>query len=520
MSPVVLERRHRQPDRVRHATTRATTGIHTLERKEPLHTAAQRRLRRARADHRLPGAAHPHAGRREQRGKKKHVREDVPRGPAAGERRRHQQRRRLRRHRRSASATCSATSSSTSSPSSIAQYRTLVAQLRRTCRAASSSRCRASRRRSSSTASSRACSTIRRSRRSSAAIRRSRRGPIRGGSAFGIYPLDRFRRLEFSAGLVPAERGVQRSGRSRTTSNSTSSSSASRCSATARWCRSASRSSRRRRSSASSVRWPAARCASPTTSRRRSATRCRARPSTPTPATTSGWPAPACSRCAFRGFKSIGRLSRLHLLRRQLRNARLRLPAVRRPERGLRQRRTALPDHRGGADADRRHRRRPRRVLRQHGRRLVQQPGLQVLRPSTPRRTRRSSTTSATPSATSSSTRPPACRSRSTGRSRPISGFRLKDGRASYGIGLETFALGFPIHFDWSWRTLFNKDWEDVAVRRRRRQRRVPQAALRGLDRLRLLDARLDCRLWARCGLAETPVTSRQPRALQPESSA
>ena len=34
--------------------------------------------------------------------------------------------------------------------------------------------------------------------------------------------------------------------------------------------------------------------------------------------------------------------------------------------------------------------------------------------------------------------------------------------RASYGIGLETFALGFPIHFDWSWRTLFNKDWEDV----------------------------------------------------------
>jgi hypothetical protein len=43
-----------------------------------------------------------------------------------------------------------------------------------------------------------------------------------------------------------------------------------------------------------------------------------------------------------------------------------------------------------------------------------------------------------------------------------ISGFRLQDGRASYGLGLETFMLGFPIHFDWSWRTLFNKDWEDV----------------------------------------------------------
>ncbi len=44
----------------------------------------------------------------------------------------------------------------------------------------------------------------------------------------------------------------------------------------------------------------------------------------------------------------------------------------------------------------------------------------------------------------------------------PVSGFRLVDGRASYGIGLETFALGFPIHFDWSWRTLLNKQWEDL----------------------------------------------------------
>jgi outer membrane protein assembly factor BamA len=43
-----------------------------------------------------------------------------------------------------------------------------------------------------------------------------------------------------------------------------------------------------------------------------------------------------------------------------------------------------------------------------------------------------------------------------------IEGFRLKDARASYGVGLETFALGFPIHFDWSWRTTFNKGWEDV----------------------------------------------------------
>ena len=45
---------------------------------------------------------------------------------------------------------------------------------------------------------------------------------------------------------------------------------------------------------------------------------------------------------------------------------------------------------------------------------------------------------------------------------RVVDGFRLLDSRASYGFGLETFALGFPIHFDWSWRTLFNRDWEDV----------------------------------------------------------
>ncbi len=43
-----------------------------------------------------------------------------------------------------------------------------------------------------------------------------------------------------------------------------------------------------------------------------------------------------------------------------------------------------------------------------------------------------------------------------------IGGLRLVDARASYGFGLETFAVGFPIHLDWSWRTLFNKTWEDV----------------------------------------------------------
>ena len=43
-----------------------------------------------------------------------------------------------------------------------------------------------------------------------------------------------------------------------------------------------------------------------------------------------------------------------------------------------------------------------------------------------------------------------------------VDGLRLVDARASYGLGLETFALGFPIHFDWSWKTLLNKEWEDL----------------------------------------------------------
>jgi hypothetical protein len=45
---------------------------------------------------------------------------------------------------------------------------------------------------------------------------------------------------------------------------------------------------------------------------------------------------------------------------------------------------------------------------------------------------------------------------------RTISGLRLVDGRASYGVGVQTFLLGFPLHFDWAWRTLFNQEWEDI----------------------------------------------------------
>jgi hypothetical protein len=43
-----------------------------------------------------------------------------------------------------------------------------------------------------------------------------------------------------------------------------------------------------------------------------------------------------------------------------------------------------------------------------------------------------------------------------------VDGFRLVDARASYGVSLQTFALGMPMHFDWSWRTLFDRGQEDV----------------------------------------------------------
>jgi hypothetical protein len=43
-----------------------------------------------------------------------------------------------------------------------------------------------------------------------------------------------------------------------------------------------------------------------------------------------------------------------------------------------------------------------------------------------------------------------------------VSGFRLIDARASYGIGLQSFLLGFPMHFDWSWKTMFNKGYEGL----------------------------------------------------------
>ena len=80
-----------------------------------------------------------------------------------------------------------------------------------------------------------------------------------------------------------------------------------------------------------------------------------------------------------------GRQPRLHLLRRQQRAARLRLPVVRRPERVLRERRAALPADRGDGDADRHPRRHSRDAVRRHRRRVLRGHAVQVLDATTPR---------------------------------------------------------------------------------------------------------------------------------------
>ena len=121
---------------------------------------------------------------------------------------------------------------------------------------------------------------------------------VRGGTAFGIWPFNRYRRVEVFGGMHAVQRELQRPGPRRRSDATSRSSSGSRSCATAPSCRSASTTCRRRRSSASSGRCRATPCASPTRSRRRSATRCRARPPTSTPASTSASAARDCWRCA------------------------------------------------------------------------------------------------------------------------------------------------------------------------------------------------------------------------------
>ena len=281
---------------------------------------------------------------------------------------------------------------------------------------------------------------------------------VRGGTVFGIWPFNRYRRVELFGGFMQYDEQFNDPSLAGAVAASTSrSSSDGSCSGAATTSRSASTSCRRRRCSASSARWPGNTDARSATSSRRSIG----------DTTLSRQTADVDARYYLRlggtgllalrarGFQSWGDCAGLHVLRRQLRDARLRVPGVPRRSRRLPQRRAALPAHRGDADAARRPGRHPRRALRQHGRRQLRRdhdPARQGSRSSgvatTPKSTRRSS-------ATSRSTRFSRCRS--SARRRPSSGLRLVDARASYGVGLETFALGFPVHFDWSWKTLLQQ---------------------------------------------------------------
>ena len=96
LSPVVLSKDGAAPRLAFVDYYKGSYTLHTFDLKEPLHTAASADFGIARTHHRLPGAAAAHARRREQV-EEGQVRQDVPRRPAAGERRRDEQRRRVRR---------------------------------------------------------------------------------------------------------------------------------------------------------------------------------------------------------------------------------------------------------------------------------------------------------------------------------------------------------------------------------------------------------------------------------------
>ncbi|MBI4348542.1 MAG: PD40 domain-containing protein [Elusimicrobia bacterium] len=56
-----------------------------------------------------------------------------------------------------------------------------------------------------------------------------------------------------------------------------------------------------------------------------------------------------------------------------------------------------------------------------------------------------------------------------------VNGFRLNDARASYGFGIQTNVIGLPMHFDWSYKTLFNKEYEQIVSQRTGEQFRKRQ---------------------------------------------
>ena len=298
---------------------------------------------------------------------------------------------------------------------------------------------------------------------------------VRGGSAFGIYPFDRYRRVEFSGGLVQLDEqyndpALQQQSQQYQQQLYGTTVLPQRHAGAAR----APRSSRRRRSSASSGRSPAARCGSPTTSRRRSGAPVAADVRRRRP------PLPAARQhrllaTRIRGFKSFGDFPDFLYFggNSELRgydylefagqnavfaNAELRFPLIEAALTPI----GVIGGIRGVFFAG------------IGGAWFNNQP---TANPCTGEASgfkfaTNSNATCQVPTGSSSTRHGQLDRTTNPQTGQPIPvlnyaqqryrGFRLKDGRASYGLGLETFALGFPIHFDWSWRTLFNNGWEDV----------------------------------------------------------
>ena len=211
--------------------------------------------------------------------------------------------------------------------------------------------------RSSTTASSKACfydPSLSANRSRLATATRT----IQGGTAFGIYPFNRYRRIECSAASA-ATRRVQRSGARRSRRALPAGATAGSCSTTATWCR-------RRGVRAGDDDLPRVRAAvrqhdAPVVRGRAEdrqhalAADVRRRRAQDTSASAHRPAGAARPR-----LQELGRQSRLHLLRRQHRAARLRVPVVHRPERVLRQRGAALPADRRDGHADRHARRRAR----------------------------------------------------------------------------------------------------------------------------------------------------------------
>ena len=330
-------------------------GLHTLERKEPLHTAAS-------ADFGAPGPiidfqaplTHTLVGGNER--KKGRFEKMFLDGPAAGQRRRDEQRRRLRRHRdhlrrraRRQAVQLLSPRRSRSTARFVGSYVNLAAPV--PVRAAGLLADAVLLRRSST-----ASSTTRSTARPSTATAHRDAHACAAAAAFGIYPFNRYRRLEVSGGRHALQRAVQRSERCSSLAATTSRQTYGAASVPQRHDGAA-----RRRVRPGDDGLPRVRSAG----RQHDAAGVRGRAEDRQHAVAADarrrralLPAARrhrrCSRCGARASRAGATHPDFIVLRRQLRDARLRLPAVRRPERRLRQRRAALPADRGDADADRR----------------------------------------------------------------------------------------------------------------------------------------------------------------------